>query len=59
MGSILGLGRSPEEGMATHGSIPAWRISIDRRSWQTTVHGVAQSQDKIEAIEQAHRHPFF
>ena len=35
-----------------------WRIPMDRRAWQTTVHGVAQSQDKAEAIEQAHRHPF-
>jgi len=25
-GSIPGLGRSPEEGMATHSSILAWRI---------------------------------
>ena len=27
LGSISGLGRSPEEGMATHPSILAWRIS--------------------------------
>ena len=27
LGSIPGLGRSPGEGMATHSSIPAWRIS--------------------------------
>jgi len=26
MGSIPGLGRSPEEGMATHSNILAWRI---------------------------------
>ena len=26
MGSIPGLGRSLEEGMTTHSSIPAWRI---------------------------------
>ena len=26
LGSILGLGRSPEKGMATHSSILAWRI---------------------------------
>ena len=25
-GSVSGLGRSPEEGMATHSSILAWRI---------------------------------
>ena len=27
MGSVPGLGRSPGEGMATHASILAWRIS--------------------------------
>ena len=26
VGSILGLGRSPEEGVATHSSILAWRL---------------------------------
>ena len=26
LGSIPGSGRSPREGMATHSSIPAWRI---------------------------------
>jgi len=26
LGSILGLGRSPEEGNATHSSILAWKI---------------------------------
>ena len=33
-----------EEGMATHSSILAWRIPMDRRAWQATVHGVAKSQ---------------
>ena len=33
-----------EEGMATHSSIFAWRIPMDRRAWQATVYGVAQSQ---------------
>ena len=31
-----------EEGMATHSSILAWRIPIDRGAWQATVHGVAK-----------------
>ena len=35
-----------EEGMATHSSILAWRIPIDRGTWQTTVHGVAKSQTR-------------
>ena len=33
-----------EENMATHSSILAWRIPIDRGAWQATVHGVAKSQ---------------
>ena len=40
LGSIPGLGRSLEEGMATHFSILAWRISLDRGAWWATVHGV-------------------
>ena len=32
-----------EEGMATHPSILAWRIPIDRGAWQATAHGVAKS----------------
>ena len=31
------------EGMATHSSILAWRIPMDRGAWQATVHGVAKS----------------
>ena len=30
-----------EEGWATHSSILAWRIPMDRGIWQITVHGVA------------------
>ena len=33
-----------EEGTATHSSIHAWRIPIDRGAWWDTVHGVAKSQ---------------
>ena len=32
-----------EEGMATHSSILAWRIPMDRGAWQATLHGVAKS----------------
>ena len=31
LGSIPGLGRSLEEGMATHSSILAWRIPMDKK----------------------------
>ena len=30
--------------MATHSSILAWRIPIDRRVWQASAHGIAKSQ---------------
>ena len=30
--------------MATHSSILAWRIPMDREAWQATVHGVTKSQ---------------
>ena len=32
-----------EEGMATHSSILAWRIPMDREAWWATVHGVTKS----------------
>ena len=35
-----------EEGMATHSSILAWRILMDR-AWRATVHGVAKSQTRL------------
>ena len=33
-----------EEGMATHSSIFAWRIPMDRGAWQVTGHVVTKSQ---------------
>ena len=33
-----------EEGIATHFSILAWRIPMDRGTWWATVHGTAKSQ---------------
>ena len=44
VGSIPGSGRSPEEGMATHFSILAERIPMDRGAGVLQVHGVAKSQ---------------
>ena len=40
----LGQDNPLEEGMATHSSILAWRILIDRDDWWATVHGVTKSQ---------------
>ena len=36
-----------EEGMATHSSILAWKIHMDRGAWWTTVHGVAKSRLRL------------
>ena len=47
MGSIPGLEDPLEEGMATHFSVLAWRIPMDRRAWQATVHGVAKSWTQL------------
>ena len=33
-----------EEGMATHSSILAWRIPMDREAWWATVHRVTKSR---------------
>ena len=33
--------------MATHSSILAWRIPMNRGAWRATVHGVAKSQTRL------------
>ena len=37
-----------EEGMATHSSILAWRIPMDRGAWRATVHGGHKESDTTE-----------
>ena len=49
----LGGEDSQEEGKATHSSILAWRIPMDRGGWRATVHGVAKSQTQLS--DQAHK----
>ena len=39
----LGLENLLKEGIANHSSILAWRIPVERRVWQATVHVVAKS----------------
>ena len=45
--SILGWEDPLEEGMATHSSILAWRIPMDRGAWWATVHGVTRSWTEL------------
>ena len=42
-----------EEGMASHSSILAWRIPMDRGAWGATVHGVAKSQTQLRTKDSA------
>ena len=49
----LGWEDSLEEGMATHSSVLAWRLLMDRGAWRATAHGVAKS-DTTEQLSKAH-----
>ena len=40
----LGWEDTLEKSMATHSSILAWRIPMDRGAWWATIHGVTKSQ---------------
>ena len=44
---FLGLEDPLEKGQATHSSLLAWRIPMDRGAWWATVHGVAKSQTQL------------
>ena len=39
-----------EEGMATHSSILAWRIPMDRGSWRAIDRGVAKSWTRLSDL---------
>ena len=36
--------------MATHSSIVAWRIPMDRGVWWATVHGVAKHRTRLKGL---------
>ena len=46
LGLIPGLGRCAGEGngVATHSSLLAWRIPVDRGAWQATVHEITKNR---------------
>ena len=44
----LGWEDALEKEIATHSSILAWRIPVDRGAWQATVHGVEKELDTTE-----------
>ena len=39
-----------QEGMATHSSILAWRIPMDRGAWQATVSAVTKSWTRLKHL---------
>ena len=43
----LGWEDALEEDMATHSSVLAWRIPMDRGAWWAAVQGVAKSQTQL------------
>ena len=45
---VLGQEDPLEEGIATHSSIFAWRIPMDRGAWQATVPRVTEESDITE-----------
>ena len=44
----LGWEDALEKEIATHSSILAWRIPVDRGAWRATVHGVEKELDTTE-----------
>ena len=49
-----------EEVMATHSSILAWRIPLDREAWRATVHGSSKESDTAEEIStHVHTHSIY
>ena len=50
----LGLEDPLEKEMATHSSILALRIPMDRGAWWATAHGVTKESDATERLNPAH-----
>ena len=44
---FLGSEDPLKKGMATHSSILAWRIPLDKGTWQATVHGIAKNRTQL------------
>ena len=44
---FLGWEDPLEKGKATHSSILAWRIPMDRGAWRAKVHGVTKSRTQL------------
>ena len=47
---LLGWEDPLKKGMATHSSILAWRIPMDRGAWRAIVHGVTKSRTRLKQL---------
>ena len=56
LGSIPGLGRAPEEGNGNPPQYSCLENSMDRGTWQATLHGVAKCQVQLST---EHKHSFY
>jgi len=50
VGLIPGQKDPLEEGMATHSSILAWRIPMNRGAWRATVHRITKSRTRLKRL---------
>ena len=52
---VQSLGREDplEDGLATHSSILAWKIAMDRGAWRVTIHWVTKESDTTEQLSTA------
>ena len=56
MGSVPGLGRSPEAGNGTPFQYPCLKTSMDKGAWLATVHGLTQNQTQVKQLSSSTRH---
>ena len=49
-GLIPGLGRSPGEGHGNALQYSCLEYPMDKRAWQDTIHGIAQSQTRLKQL---------
>ena len=47
LGSTPGWEDALEEGMATHSSILAWKIPVERGAWRATVQGITKNLTQL------------
>ena len=43
-----------EKGLATHSSILAWRIPMDRGAWRDTVNRITKNQTQVKPLSTSH-----